>query len=37
LSQLSNKTFSAADLQEFEDMNAKWQSGGKVLGKDIEQ
>jgi len=37
LSQLSNKTFSAADLQEFEDMNAQWQSGGKVLGKDIEQ
>lgn len=37
LSNLQNKAFTAADLKEFDEMNAKWQSGGKVLGKDIEQ
>jgi len=37
LKQLNNKTFSAEDLKEFEEMNQKWSSGsGKVKGKDIE-
>lgn len=36
LKTLSNKTFSAEDQKEFEDLNYKWQTG-KVLGKDIEQ
>lgn len=36
LKNLTNKTFSAEDQKEFEEMNMKWQSG-KVLGKDIEE
>jgi hypothetical protein len=36
LKSLSNKSFSEADQKEFEEMNAKWQAGGKVIGKDIE-
>jgi hypothetical protein len=36
LKQLNNKNFSAEDLKEFDEMNQKWSSGGKVKGKDIE-
>jgi hypothetical protein len=35
LKQLTNKSFTADDEKEFEELNAKWQAG-KVIGKDIE-
>ncbi len=37
LGNLTNKTFSAEDQKEFEELNDKWKSGGKVIGKDIEE
>ena len=36
LKDLVNRSFSLADLQEFDDLDVKWKAG-KVEGKDIEQ
>ena len=36
LKQLNNEKFSEAELKEFEELNLKWNSGGKMLGRDEE-
>jgi hypothetical protein len=33
---LSNQKFSEADTKEFDNLNAQWQSGGKMIGKQEE-
>jgi hypothetical protein len=34
LKTLADKKFSEADIKEFEELNAKWKSSGKILGKE---
>lgn len=36
LKALNNQAFGPEDQKEWDEMNAQWRSGGKVLGKDIE-
>ena len=36
LSVLAKKTFSESDLREFDELNTKWRSGNKMLGKEEE-
>jgi hypothetical protein len=36
LKALVNQKFSEADLKEFEELNTKWKSSGKILGKEEE-
>ena len=31
---LVNQKFTEADAKEFDDLNAKWNSGGKMIGKE---
>ncbi len=36
LKSLVNQKFSEADLKEFEELNTKWKTGGKMIGKEEE-
>mgnify|MGYP000485766131 CR=1 FL=1 len=36
LKELANKKFSEADLKEFEDLNSKWNTAGKMIGREEE-
>ena len=34
LKELANKKFSEADIKEFEELNSKWNSGEKMIGRE---
>ena len=36
LKELANKKFSEADIKEFEELNSKWNSGEKMIGREEE-